>query len=43
MAEMADDILDGFCCEICGEYFINDDGELEPTGCPTTCEGCSNG
>jgi hypothetical protein len=34
MGEMADDILDGVFCEICGEYIG------EECGYPRRCEGC---
>ena len=33
--DMADDIIDGACCQICGVYFD------EPTGYPTTCNDCN--
>jgi len=34
MGDAADDILDGLCCQVCGEYF--DDA----AGYPRTCAGC---
>lgn len=40
MGEHADDILEGLCCEQCGEYFDDVlDGEDAP-GFPRTCESC---
>jgi hypothetical protein len=35
MGEIADDIIDGNCCETCGEYF-----EDEGDGFPRQCGGC---
>lgn len=35
MGEIADDILEGACCQVCGEYV-----EGEPYGFPFTCSGC---
>jgi hypothetical protein len=35
MGEMADDILDGLCCEICGVYFEDED----TPGYPRRCSG----
>lgn len=35
MGEIADAILDGDFCQICGEY-IDDEG----CGFPRTCDGC---
>lgn len=34
MGEMADAILEGECCQLCGVFFD------EPTGSPTTCGEC---
>lgn len=34
MGEMAEWILEGGCCQICGCEFD------EPTGYPTTCDSC---
>jgi hypothetical protein len=34
MGSMADDIIDGVFCDICGEYIG------EPVGYPRTCSGC---
>lgn len=36
----ADDMLDGTCCQVCGEFFDDViDGE-EPPGFPRTCRAC---
>ena len=38
----ADDMLDGTCCQICGEFFDDViDGE-EPPGVPRTCSACES-
>lgn len=37
MGEAAEDILDGSCCQVCGEYF-----EDEAPGYPRTCDGCES-
>ena len=34
MGEIADDIISGACCEICGVYFD------EEYGFPVTCDEC---
>ncbi len=34
MGEIADDIVNGACCQYCGIYF------LEAYGYPTPCQGC---
>ena len=36
MGEIADDIINGDCCQYCGEYF-----DSEGDGYPRTCAGCS--
>lgn len=36
MGEAADDMLNGFCCQICGEYME----DFKEPGYPRTCEGC---
>lgn len=38
MGEAADDMLEGRCCQVCGEWFH--DGE-EP-GYPRSCAGCED-
>lgn len=39
MGQIADDMIDGTCCEICGCYFEKD-GELYTHGYPVTCSEC---
>lgn len=34
MGEMAEDLIDGSCCQICGEYFTEDHGY------PVVCKEC---
>ena len=34
MGENADDIIDGACCALCGEYFEQENGF------PAVCSGC---
>lgn len=34
MGDAADDILDGECCEVCGQFLAN------PSGFPQTCVEC---
>lgn len=36
MVEAADDMLEGRCCSVCGEWFHDDEDE----GFPRTCAGC---
>lgn len=38
MGEAADDILEGLCCQYCGEWFLDD----EEPGYPRTCECCQD-
>jgi len=40
MGEMADDMIEGCCCEVCGAYFLDDNGELYEHGYPVTCNTC---
>jgi len=40
MAEAADDVLDGSCCQLCGEWFDDVLSGDEPPGFPRTCEAC---
>jgi hypothetical protein len=37
MGEQTEAILNGECCQLCGEFFE------EPTGYPTTCDACQPG
>lgn len=39
MGEIADDMINGRCCALCGCYFIKD-GELYEHGYEATCEEC---
>jgi len=53
MGEVADDMLDGTCCQVCGEWHpdimaMADDGcgdgspvQWSPQGYPYTCPGCA--
>lgn len=36
----ADDLLDGTCCELCGEFFDDILGGEEAPGHPRTCAAC---
>ena len=36
MGEAADDMLNGLCCQVCGEYM----DDFEETGYPRTCSAC---
>lgn len=38
MGEIADSIIEGECCQLCGVYF-----EDEAPGYPRTCAGCGGG
>jgi hypothetical protein len=40
MGENADDIIEGACCALCGQYFVGDEGELYEHGYPVACEEC---
>lgn len=41
MGEIANDMIEGRCCELCGMYFINPKtGELYEHGYPVTCWSC---
>jgi hypothetical protein len=41
MGEIADDIIDGSCCALCGQYFTNDGGKtLYDHGYPVACKEC---
>lgn len=47
MGEIADDMTNGACCSLCGQYFvkeINKDGADVPVmyehGYPVSCRGC---
>lgn len=40
MGQIADDIIDGNCCALCGCYFVTDKDELYEHGYPVACWGC---
>ena len=40
MGEIANDIIDGACCALCGCYFIDDNEELIEHGYPVACKDC---
>ena len=41
MGELANDMIDGCCCSICGEYFVEEDGEtMYEHGYPVACKQC---
>lgn len=37
MGEIADDMVNGFCCSLCGVYFENENGF------PVLCVSCAKG
>lgn len=51
MAENADDIIDGLCCELCGQFFIESsidtksamEADVYSHGYPATCWECWKG
>ena len=45
MGEIAEDLIDGTACEICGCYFINPDepDRLYTHGYPVVCKDCWDG
>ena len=42
MGEAAGDIIDGNCCALCGQYFVEKDDEniMYEHGYPVACVGC---
>lgn len=41
MGEVADDMIEGRACELCGQYFENPTtGELYEHGYPVVCKDC---
>ncbi len=41
MGEIADDIVEGRCCDICGMYFAGDQpNTMHEHGHPATCREC---
>lgn len=42
MGEVADDIINGSCCQTCYEYFDNIIDGDKPPGYPRTCLACDD-
>jgi len=41
MGEISDDMIEGRCCSLCGQYFVTEDGEdLFEHGHPVACKEC---
>lgn len=40
MGQIAEDMLDGSCCDLCGCYFKNPKGGIYVHETPTTCLDC---
>ncbi len=40
MGQIADDMVNGICCDICGCYFVDNDTDLFEHGYPATCWDC---
>lgn len=40
MGEIADDIISGLCCALCGQYFIDKDNNIYEHGYPVACNDC---
>lgn len=40
MGQAAEDIIDGACCAICGDYFFDDNNYLIAYGYPVACYSC---
>lgn len=40
MGQIADDMLDGACCSLCGQYFVDKNEELYEHGYPVACNEC---
>jgi hypothetical protein len=45
MGEIADDIVEGRCCSLCGQYFQDPDDEdsIHTHGYPVVCKDCWKG
>jgi len=41
MGEAAEDMLDGSCCEWCGEWFDDVLNGAKPPGYPRYCDACT--
>lgn len=40
MGQIADDIIDGVCCALCGQYFVDEKENLFVHGHPFACNEC---
>jgi hypothetical protein len=42
MGEITDDMINGYCCSLCGQYFLDPDNpnELYEHGYPVACKEC---
>lgn len=40
MGEIADDMIDGACCALCGMYFADEHENMYEHGYPVACEEC---
>ena len=40
MGEIAEDMHDGSCCELCGQYFKHPKGGIYTHGYPVVCNDC---
>ena len=40
MWEIADDMIEGRCCALCGQYFSKDGETLHEHGYPVACKEC---
>jgi len=40
MGEIAEDIVDGTSCSLCGTYFVKKNGSAYTHGYPVVCNGC---
>jgi hypothetical protein len=43
MGQIAEDMSDGTCCELCGQYFQDNNDSLYTHGYPVTCWDCWRG
>lgn len=40
MGELAEDVLDGSCCQLCMSYFEDKEGNIFTHGAPVVCKEC---
>jgi ribosomal protein S27E len=40
MGQIAEDMLDGSCCSLCGQYFEHPKGGIYVHGYPVVCDDC---